>query len=1006
MCQKCTELHLHTCHSLRDAVSIPNDLAKRAKELGYTSLGVSEHGSLSSVYEHYTACKKYGLKPIIGVEMYEADDRTESKEHYHFLLIAKNKIGYKNLMKIVADASKNGMYRGKPRTDHSVYYPNREGIISTTGCLASRVPRLIQRGEHEQVDVLLKQLKNRFDDFYIELQINDVPIQRKVNMTLIEMATKHNIPMIVTSDVHYTLESDKDTHTAMVASGRGGTLYDGKDHAYTGNTYFLQDAETLLERAEKQGYDLDMIKEAIENTNKLAESIEEYEIGSSEPIMVHSDGDAEKFKQMVREGAKRKLVGKGTEYLERLRYEMSVIAERGYENYFIEVAEALQWCKEQDIEVGKGRGSGAGSLVSYVLDIVDIDPIEHGLFFERFLDVTRKKMPDIDSDIEDERRQELLNYLRQKHGESKVSHVRNHVRLGGKSAIKESLKLHEIPFKESNEISKLVPDKVKLTEMLDDEVFMSLVSKYCGDKADKVIKLALGLEGVVKTMGKHAGGILITPNHLWEYFPVSYDGGYVCDLDKDQIEKLGGVKFDFLGLKTLNIIGRARRMIKRNHGVDVTEDMYALNDPEIYKDFAKGDTITVFQFEGSGITGLTKKVKPKKFQHLVAITALYRPATLSSGETWLYADRASGREMPNYENRMEEILLGETYNIITFQEQVMQIAHDFAGWEYDMGDKLRKASVEELESMRDKFIDDSLELHPDLEDEYLDALWSRVVGYMGYGFNKSHAVSYTALSYACAWLKHYYPLEWFAVNLQRADKDEFVPLIKQLKDRGIKFLVPKIEVSQSIFETLPDENAIVFPLTMIEGFSEKTLEGLSGVNLQDIQSFSDSVVKRSVTIAKVASMFALGVLDCLVTTTRFEAFEEYCRINKKKKDPEKYRELFEMKMYDLEKKFLGGFITEHPLDRFYFKDFFEEYENGEQAITAGAVIKLKKHRDKNQNMMGFASIETQFGVVELVVFAKQFKQYKELLESGKMVLVTGRKDGEKMIVNKMKEVEV
>lgn len=1006
MCQKCTELHLHTCHSLRDAVSIPEDLAKRAKELGYTSLGISEHGSLSSVYEHYTACKKHGLKPIIGVEMYEADDRKESKEHYHFLLIAKDKTGYKNLMKILADASKEGMYRGKPRTDHSVYYPNKRGIISTTGCLASRVPRLIQRGEIKEADALLKDLNIQFDDFYVELQINDVPIQKKVNLELIKMAQQHGIPMIITSDVHYTLESDKDTHTAMVASGRGGTLYDGKEHAYTGNTYFLQDAETLLERAERQGYDLDVVREAIENTNKLAESIEEYEIGFSEPVMVHSDDDAIKFKQMVREGAKRKLVGKDFEYLERLRYEMSVISERGYENYFIEVAEALQWCKEQDIEVGKGRGSGAGSLVSYVLDIVDVDPIEHGLFFERFLDVTREKMPDIDSDIEDERRQELFDYLRRKHGESKVSHVRNHVRLNGKSAIKESLKLHEIPFKESNEISKLVPDKVKIADMVNDHTFIQLVNKHCGDKADRVLKLALGLEGVVKTMGKHAGGILITPDHLWNYFPVSYDGGYVCDLDKDQIEKLGGVKFDFLGLKTLNIIGRARRMIKRNHGVDVSEQMYGLDDKEIYKDFARGDTITVFQFEGTGITSLTKKVKPTKFSHLVAITALYRPATLSSGETWLYADRASGREKPNFKNRMEEILLGETYDIITFQEQVMQIAHEFAGWEYGIGDQLRKASVEQLEGMRDKFIDDSLEKHPDLDDEYLDSLWSRVVGYMGYGFNKSHAVSYTTLSYACAWLKHYYPLEWFAVNLQRADKEEFVPLIKELKERGIKFLVPKIEVSRDVFETLPDDNAIVFPLTMIEGFSDKTLEGMKDMDLTDIQSFSDSIVKRSVTIAKVASMFALGVLDSIVETTRFEAFEKYCQINKKKKDPEKYAGLFNMKMYDLEKKFLGGFVTEHPLDRFYFKDFFKEYSDGEEVITAGSVMKLKKHRDRNGNMMGFASIETQFGVVELVVFAREYKKFSEFLESDKMILVTGKKEEGKILVSKMKEVQL
>jgi len=991
---------------LRDAVSIPNDLAKRARELGYTSLGISEHGSLSSVYEHYTACKKHGLKPIIGVEMYEADDRTKTKEHYHFLLIAKNRTGYQNLMEIVADAHKNGKYGGKPRTDSSVYTTKNEGIISTTGCLASRVPRLIQRGDVDKAKQVLKDLSTRFDDFYIELQINDVPIQREVNRQLVKLSQELNIPMIITSDVHYTLESDKEVHTAMVASGRGGTLHDGKDHAYTGNTYFLQDADTLLQRAERQCYDLDVIRQAIENTNQLAESIEEYPIGFDEPIMVRSDDGTEKFKQMVREGAKKMLVGKGTEYIERLRYEMMVISERGYEDYFIEVAEAIAWCKENGIEVGGGRGSGAGSLVSYVMGIVDVDPIEHGLFFERFLDVTRKKMPDIDSDIEDERRHELFQYLRDKHGESKVSHVRNHVRLGGKSAMKESLKLHEIPYKESLEVTKMIPSGMTVKEAVTDEATKQVIKKHCGDKAERVIELAIGFEGVIKSLSKHAGGILITPDHLWKYFPVSYDGGYVCDLDKDQIENLGGVKYDFLGLTTLNIVGRARRMIERNHGVDVSEPMYRFDDPEVYKDFQKGDTITVFQFSSSGITGLTKKVKPTKFEHLVAINALYRPATLSSGEAWLYADRASGKEKPNMKNRMEEKILGETYDIITFQEQVMQIAHDFAGWEYGVGDKLRKASTEDLEAMRDKFIDDSLALHPELDDEYLDSLWSRVVGYMGYGFNKSHAVSYARLAYACAWLKHHYPLEWFASNLQRADKEDFPSLIKELKDRGIKFLVPKIEVSTDQFETLPEDNAIVFPLTMIEGFSDKTLEGMSAVDISNIKSFSDTIVKRSVTIAKVASMFSLGVLDCLLDTgqTRFDGFTEYCVLNKKKKDIEKYRPLFEMKMYDLEKKYLGGFVTEHPLDKFYFRDFFKEYVEGDSVITAGSVVKVKKHRDRKGNMMGFSAIDTQFGVVELVIFAREFKKFSHLLEGENMILVTGTKEGGKILVDKMKEV--
>lgn len=1008
MCQKRTELHLHTCHSLRDAISIPEDLAKRASELGYDSLGVSEHGSLSSAYEHVQACKKYGLKPIIGVEMYEADDRTESKEHYHFLLIAKNKTGYLNLMKILADASKNGMYRGKPRTDHSVFYPNKEGVVSTTGCLASRVPRLIQRGDYEEAKVVTKSLSQQFEDFYIELQINDVPIQREVNRKLIKLSQELNIPMIVTSDVHYTLESDKDTHTAMVASGRGGTLKDGKDHAYTGNTYFLQDAQDLLERAERQQYDLDIIKEAIENTNKLSDSIEAYDIGQDTPIMPIVDDAHNKFKQMVREGAKRKLVGKGSEYLERLQYEMSVIESRGYEDYFIVVAEEIEWARGAGIEVGKGRGSASGSLVAYALDIVDIDPIEHGLFFERFLDVTRVKFPDIDTDIEDERRQEFFDHLREKYGESKVANIRNHVRLGGRSAMKEALKLYEIPFKESNEISKMIPENAKISDMVADKGFVEQVKYHCGDMYDKVIELALGLEGVIKSMSKHAGGILITPDDIWKYVPVSYDQGYVCDFDKDQVEKLNLVKLDFLGLKTLNIIGRTRRLIKKNRGIDVSKIMYDLDDPNVYADFRRGDTITVFQFEGGGITGLTKKVRPTKFEHLVAITALYRPATLSSGEAWLYADRASGKEKPFYENRLEKILLGETYNIITFQEQTMRIAHEFAGWEYSIGDTLRKASVEQLEDMRDKFIDDSMELHPDLEEEYLDALWDRVVEYMGYGFNKSHAVSYTALSYACAWLKHHYPLEWFASNLQRAHKDDFPNLIRELKDRGIKFMTPKIETSLSAFDTLPEENAIVFPLTMIAGFSEKTISGLDGMDLTNIQTFSDTIVKRSVTIAKVASMFALGVLDCLLdhNQTRFDAFTEYCLINKKKKDPEKYQELFEMKMHDLEKKFLGGFITEHPLDKFYFKDFFKEYTDGETVITAGSVMKVKKIKDKNGNPMAFATIETQFGAVELVVFAQQFKKMNEFLKQDLVLLVTGKKQGNQIKVNKMKEVQL
>lgn len=997
------DLHSHDCGSIRDSIATPEQNASRAKEMGSEAVAVTNHGTMLTVPKHIDACCKHGIKPIIGVEMYETDNRKETDHHYHFLLIALNKDGYRNLMEIVSDANLNGFKR-KPRTDDSVYSRLGKGILASSGCLASRIPRYIQKGELDKAREWAVKMQQSFEMFVMEIQINEVPLQRSVNREVIKLAQELGIDLIVTGDTHYARKEDKDAHDI---------LEENYGIPYQGNTYYPRTDEEIIHKATEQGIEEAVITGAIANTNKISKLVAEYNIYKAEDepyILPEVSNDAQsELRQLVKEGFERKMVGKPKHllpvYAERIKREMGVIFKLGFEDYFLIVADYLKEAKAMGIPVAPGRGSSAGSLVCYMIDITEVDSIEHGLLFERFLDETRPDMPDIDSDIADARRYEVIDYLIEKYGKDKVAQVANHIFMKGKSAIKPVLKTFGVPFKESLAITNLIPDGMSVKDFYDDPMWNRTVDTKKDEQAGtvhlkKIRDIAIKFEGVIGSVGKHAGGVIITPDEIWNHFPLRTSDGYpLIEYNKKEIARIGGVKFDLLGLKTLSIIDIAVKIIKEQHDIDI--DIYSLtrkmDDEEVFKLFRRGDTSTVFQFQADGLGAYTKTVQPQTFAHLVACTSMYRPAVLANGDAFEFSKRMRGASFSG-----ENDVLSETYGILAYQEQTMQLVHKYAGWTLGFGDSLRKKSAEELEELRSQFMDDCI----GYDRDFCNMLWDKIVEGAGYGFNKSHAVAYTMISYITAWLKVHYPLEWYCANLTKeiGDDEKLSRFVRELKHREIEFMLPRYNFSVDRF--IPIDGKIAFPAFMIKGLGEKAVEAMEVLKDVPLDEYFTTLAARKdlkLNIGHIFTLIQLGVFG----DDRETMLENYLASRKdspkvREANRERYNKMSKP-MEELEKEHFGMYISKHPLDEFHFRSL-THFEDQQPALLGGTVIKAKTHIDKKGNEMAFLSLETQFGVYEGVAFSNQWSKLKEVLVKGKLVKIHCKRDGEKFIVNSAEQI--
>lgn len=1026
---KFVHLHNHSCHSERDALSqIPN-MVEWASKNNMGAIALTDHGVMHGLPELFEETTKKDLKAIAGCEVYETDDREDKGKNYHMIMLAKNETGYHNLVRIVSDAFHNGFYR-RPRTDWSMIEKYKEGLIVTSACLAARIPQAIMAGELDKAREYAMRYKTIFgEDFYLEIQVNTIAEQHMVNQEIVKMSRELDIPLVVTADAHYVRKDDAEVHQAMLAIGRKKMMDMDDTPEYGGEqTYYIQRPQEIYKALVKQGIDKDVIIEAMNNTGKIADQVN-FALVKERDLLPHVDQVDDMEKEMVRlvqKGFKEKIFPmvrkdkkKFDMYMARTQYELNVIRDKGYLDYFYIVADFVRYAKDNRIAVGPGRGSAAGSLISYLLGITEVDPIEHGLFFERFLDVTRQKMPDIDIDIEDTRRHEVYDYLKRMYGSANVAKIGTTGRMTTRKAFRNVLRIYGVPFRESSEIVGMIPDVLGITIQEAYKMnpqLLAMKKKTFTRKEDgktfsykKIFEVAEKLEFAVDNHGTHAAGVLITPGPVWDFFPTLTDNGeLVTQYDKDEIERLGGVKFDLLGLKTLSIIGLTLRSIEAETGekIDINKVMRNPNDPEVYKLISRGETEDLFQIASDGMQQLCRRVKPDKFADVVAITALYRPPALASGDTWLYADLKNGKQKVTYRHPDEALYLEETYGVITYQEHVMQLVHHFANWDYSVGDRLRKMSTEQLEELRNGFIYDSLEYMGDnVTKEQLDSIWSAIVRYMGYGFNKAHAVAYTMITYATAWLKVHYPLHWLAGNMtaNMGEQEKVAMAFNNIKKQGFEFKAPDVNDSSDFF--LAKDGRIVFPMGTIKGVGDLAVQELIKHRpYKTIQDVLDKCNLRVVSKRAMKPLILAGAFDELYPAyNRKEIFEEYLKL--KKEPPAKRKQDLDFEWSDrtqseLEMDLIGVYISRHPMERFGFRDFENDYDDGyANALVGGTLTKVKHHTDKSGQRMAFVTVETIWGPVEGVVFASVFSKHKDLLQKGTEVMIKGKKDGNKILAN-------
>lgn len=1047
------QLHTHSCASKRDALSKVSDLVAEAKRLGQRAIAITDHAVLHSIPELFRECRKQGIKAIAGFEGYLTEDVNdpESKTNYHQLLIAINETGWKNLMRLSSEAYTH--FHNRPRFDWAMMEKYSEGIIATSSCLSGVIPSVFKRGgswieANRYLDRYLEIFGS--DRFYLEIQPTPIPEQQLVNKELVRMHKEFDINLVATGDVHYAKQEDSLAHQGVLALGWAKKLKHKDEPAYPCEEhYWMKPGELILEEFVSQGFDRETIITAINNTGVIVDKVD-FDLKKKKDLLPEfelPEGYTDKnayIGALVKEGMLRKYKPVTQEVVDRIKFELSVIKEKGYVDYFLVVADAIKWGKEQGIIFAPGRGSGGGSVVAYCLDITEVDPLEYGLYFERFLDISRFKMPDIDTDVEDLRRYELINYLRSKYGTDKVSQVANYGRMTARLAFKNACMVYDIPFKEAKRITELVDNSPNMTiekarSLNPDLIFFMDKSLEEFEQKDnkgtfvtarEVSWLASKFEGVIDKLGKHAGGVLIASEPIADYFPTylpdhNDKDTVVSQWDKDDLEELGGVKFDFLGLKTLRVIGLAVKSIEAEHGVkiDANEIMRSPKDPKVYELISTGKTQNMFQFGSSMMQSLCQRVAPKEFMDIVTITSLGRPAALNSGDTHRWIDIRNEVSEEVYSHPDEVQVTGETKGIIAFQEHVMKLVNVFAGWTLGKGDSLRKKSVEELESMRGEFITDCFEFFKvntysasigiEKFNTQMDELWDRIIAYSGYGFNKSHAVAYSMITYMTAWLELYYPSHWLSaiMSTKMGDKEIIAQGLADIKANGFEFNPPDINKSELIFTA--HNNKITFPLSVINGVGDKAVQVILGErakqpfnSLEDILS---RIPKKTLNAKVMKGLIFAGAFDSLYPElSRFEIYQDYLVIKgETKKKLEEANELpwNDTEKANYEKDLLGVYISCHPLQKFHFRNW-QEYNEGGKSLVGGIVTKVKAFNDKKGNKMAFVSLDTYQGQREVVVFSSTYSKFESLLKVDQVVMIDGKKQNESLLANNIKPLEV
>ena len=1051
-------LHVHTEYSLLDGSNKIKEYVARVKELGMNSAAITDHGVMFGCIDFYKAAKEAGIKPIMGCEVYVAPGSRFDREtvkgedrYYHLVLLAENDLGYSNLTKIVSKGYVDGFYY-KPRVDLEILEQYHEGVIALSACLAGEVPRYLVRNLYEEGKQAALRYQEIFGkgNFFLELQDHGIPEQRLVNQQLMRMSQETGIELVATNDVHYTYESDAESHDILLCIQTGKKVEDEDRMRYEGGQYYVKSEEEMRQL-------FPYALQALENTQKIADRCEvNIEFGVTKlPRFDVPEGYTawEYLNKLCFEGLEERYHPVTPELKERLEYELNTIKTMGYVDYFLIVWDFIKFARDHDIMVGPGRGSAAGSLVSYTLGITKLDPMRYQLLFERFLNPERVTMPDIDVDFCFERRQEVIDYVTRKYGKDRVVQIVTFGTLAARGVIRDVGRVLDMPYAQVDSIAKMIPNELNIT--IDKALTMNHELKELYESDDQIhylIDMSRRLEGLPRHTSMHAAGVVISQKPVDEYVPLSRasDGTLVTQYTMTTLEELGLLKMDFLGLRTLTVIQNAVHLAERSSQTKIDMDHIDYNAPKVLEMIGSGKTEGVFQLESGGMKNFMKELKPRSLEDIIAGISLYRPGPMDFIPQYIRGKNHP--ETVTYDTPLLKPILEQTYGCIVYQEQVMQIVQALAGYSLGRADLLRRAMSKKkaavMEKERESFVYGNPEdgvpgcINNGIRERIANKIYDEMTDFAKYAFNKSHAAAYAVVSYQTAWLKYYYPVEFMAALMTSCidNPGKVAEYILNSRQMGISILPPDVNQSEGIFTV--EGRSIRYGMAAIKGVGKPVMEAVAREREENgpfvsLQDFAERMSGKEINKKTVENFIKSGAFDSF-GATRKQMMQVYVQVLDAVAQEKKNSMTGQMSLFDfvdeetkhsyeiplpnvgeygkeeklaLEKEVLGIYISGHPLEEqeecwrknitAVTTDFLPDEEtgmpkvvDGAKVIVGGMITDKKIKYTKNNKTMAFLTLEDLLGTLEIVVFPRDYERNASLMQEDAKVFIQGRVSAE------------
>ena len=1043
-------LHLHTDYSLLDGACEIGELTAEAARRGMRAVAVTDHGNLFAAANFYHQATTHGVKPIIGCEVYVAPDNhknrgAEAERSNHLVLLCENEEGYRNLIQLVSTGFLDGFYY-KPRVDHELLAQHSKGLIALSACLRGEVADALLSEKYEQARTNAYRLRDIFGkgNFFLEVQDQGMEIETRINRDLVSLSKETGIPLVATNDCHYLTRADSHAQEVLMCIQTGKTMSDGQRMKFATDQFYFKTAEEMAQVFRE-------LPDAVSRTVAIANrcNLKIQRVGNPFPEFKVPEGHTTDsyFERVVREGfaarvpllerrAKENLLRHPLQqYEQRLSDEIEMIKKMRFAGYFLIVWDFIRYARAQEVPVGPGRGSAAGSLVSYALRITDVDPLQYDLLFERFLNPERVSLPDIDIDFCMRRRGEVIEYVRRTYGEKNVAQIITFGTMAAKAVLKDAGRALDMPYGEVDKIAKMIPTtlNIELEDALKQTPQLESLRKS-DESVKELVEVALRLEGLARHASTHAAGVVISPLPLTEIVPLykSNKDEITTQYDMNALERIGLLKMDFLGLTTLTVLDDAVRLVKHNRGIDLDLSALPLDDARTYAIFSRGDTTGIFQFESHGMRDILKRYQPTRLEDLTALNALYRPGPIQGGMIPDFIARKHGEKKVTYDLPELEEFLSETWGVILYQEQVMQIANRLAGFSLGDADLLRRAmgkkKPEEMAAQREKFLT-GCQAHK-VPAKKAQRLFDLMEEFAGYGFNKSHSCAYALLAYQTAWLKTHYPVEFMAAMLtsETGNTEKVVKYINEARSMGITVLPPNVNSSDMNFTPVGDD--IRFGLAAIKNVGENTVKGILAARealgqFKSFFEFCESVDARLLNKRVLESLARAGALDGLgahraqMIAVIDRAIERSQKLQRAKESgqhglfmggqtapiappPENLPDVDEWPEHELlaaEYSTLGFFISGHPLDKYAGRlqelqavelSTLEGRRNGEDIVVAGIIVQSRPMRSRRGARWTILILQDRTGVIEALVFPEAFQKLEPILKAATPLLIKGR----------------